>query len=189
MTTTVDAINPKPTKTYSRAELQQTMDGWLEANRRAEAAGDWITYLGPFYTDDAVYRWNVGPNEEFVARGHRRLARLVGLVRLRVVRALVTFGVVASVELVVRLVRALGALRALGAFADTALLELVVHAARDALLRLLLLAFGHGSSSVARDVGARRARVARRRGPSGPEERVPADEPPEVAHERATLRT
>ena len=73
MTTTVDAINPKPTKTYSRAELQQTMDGWLEANRRAEAAGDWITYLGPFYTDDAVYRWNVGPNEEFVARGRKEI--------------------------------------------------------------------------------------------------------------------
>ncbi|MBX3250883.1 MAG: hypothetical protein KF901_27135 [Myxococcales bacterium] len=73
MTTTVEAINKKPTQTFSRAELQDTMDGWLEANRKAEAAGDWVTYLGPFYTDDAVYRWNIGPNEEFVARGRREI--------------------------------------------------------------------------------------------------------------------
>lgn len=71
--TTVAAINPKPARTFTRAELQQTMDAWLEANRRAEAAGDWIKYLGPFYTDDAVYRWNIGPNEEFEARGRREI--------------------------------------------------------------------------------------------------------------------
>jgi hypothetical protein len=59
--TTVKAINPKPARTFTRAELEQTLDAWLEANRRAEAAGDWIAHLGPFYTDDAVYRWNIGP--------------------------------------------------------------------------------------------------------------------------------
>lgn len=73
MTTTVETINPKPNETFSRDELQRTMDGWLEANRLAERHGDWITYLGPFYTDDAVYRWNVGPNEEFVARGRKEI--------------------------------------------------------------------------------------------------------------------
>lgn len=71
--TTVAAINPKPARTFTRAELQQTMDAWLEANRNAEAAGDWIKYLGPFYTDDAVYRWNIGPNEEFEAKGRREI--------------------------------------------------------------------------------------------------------------------
>ena len=76
MTTTVESINKPPSKTYSRDELQRTMDGWLEANRLAEKHGDWITYLGPFYTDDAVYRWNVGPNEEFVARGRKEIEQI-----------------------------------------------------------------------------------------------------------------
>lgn len=76
MTTTVESINPPPVKTYPREELQRAMDGWLEANRLAEQHGDWITYLGPYYTDDAVYRWNVGPNEEFVARGRKEIEQV-----------------------------------------------------------------------------------------------------------------
>ncbi|MEZ4287196.1 MAG: hypothetical protein R3A47_03425 [Polyangiales bacterium] len=45
------------------------MTRWLDANKRAERDGDWATHLGAHYTDDALYRWNVGPNEEFFARG------------------------------------------------------------------------------------------------------------------------
>jgi hypothetical protein len=71
--TTVKAINPKPVGDFTYEELEQTMNAWLDANRRAEAAGDWISTLGPFYTDDAVYRWNIGPNEEFEARGRREI--------------------------------------------------------------------------------------------------------------------
>ena len=74
--TTVQAINPKPAGKFTREELEQTMNAWLDANRRAEAAGDWISTLGPFYTDDAVYRWNIGPNEEFEARGRRQIEEL-----------------------------------------------------------------------------------------------------------------
>ena len=54
---------------FPREELEEMMERWLEANRNAEREGDWSTYLGAHYTDDAVYRWNVGPNEEFWARG------------------------------------------------------------------------------------------------------------------------
>lgn len=54
---------------YPREELEEMMDRWLEANRNAEREGNWSKYLGAHYTDDAVYRWNVGPNEEFWAHG------------------------------------------------------------------------------------------------------------------------
>lgn len=58
---------------YSRTELQETVDLWLQANRNAQEAGDWRRYLGPMYTDDAEYTWNMGPNEEFVARGRAQI--------------------------------------------------------------------------------------------------------------------
>lgn len=54
---------------FPREELEEMMDRWLEANRNAEREGNWSKYLGVHYTDDAVYRWNMGPNEEFWARG------------------------------------------------------------------------------------------------------------------------
>lgn len=62
------------TRRYPREELQETMNRWLEANRKAEAEGDWKTHLGPFYTVDAEYRWTVGPGEEFVAIGQQQIA-------------------------------------------------------------------------------------------------------------------
>lgn len=61
---------------YPRAELEAMVERWLEANRRAEQAGDWKTYLGPLYTEDAVYGWNVGPEEDFVARGRKEIEEL-----------------------------------------------------------------------------------------------------------------
>ncbi len=53
----------------SRAELEEMVQRWLDANRRAEATGDWKTTLGAHYTDDAEYRWDLGPDETFVAHG------------------------------------------------------------------------------------------------------------------------
>jgi hypothetical protein len=41
---------------HSRAEIQGTIDRFIEANRRAEETGDW-TVLAGFYTDDAVYTY------------------------------------------------------------------------------------------------------------------------------------
>ncbi len=54
---------------FPREELEEMMDRWLEANKNAEREGNWSKYLGVHYTDNAVYRWNMGPNEEFWARG------------------------------------------------------------------------------------------------------------------------
>jgi hypothetical protein len=54
---------------FRRAELEEMMARWLDAHQRAEQTGDWKTNLGAHYTDDAEYRWDLGPDETFVARG------------------------------------------------------------------------------------------------------------------------
>ncbi len=59
--------------TYPRAELEEMVERWLQANRDAEQEGNWPKYLGAMYTDDAEYRWNIGPNEEFVARSRKEI--------------------------------------------------------------------------------------------------------------------
>lgn len=53
----------------SRAELDEMMRRWLDANRRAEETGDWKTTLGAHYTNDATYRWDLGPDQTFVVQG------------------------------------------------------------------------------------------------------------------------
>jgi hypothetical protein len=57
---------------FSRAEMEEMMHRWLAANERAEAARDWKP-MAEFYTEDAEYTWNLGPNEEFVARGRQQI--------------------------------------------------------------------------------------------------------------------
>ena len=42
-----------PTEGFSRADLDDWVERWLEANREAEHAGDWKP-LADFYTDDAT---------------------------------------------------------------------------------------------------------------------------------------
>lgn len=66
-------VSPFPPRSFPRAEMEEMGERWLEANRQAEATGDWITHLGAMYHDDAVYRWNIGPNEEFVAVGKHEI--------------------------------------------------------------------------------------------------------------------
>ena len=51
------------------------VERWVEANQEAERRRDW-TVLSKFYTADAVYRWNMGPNQEFVAHGRRDISDL-----------------------------------------------------------------------------------------------------------------
>ena len=58
---------------FPREELDEMMRRWIEANKRAEAEGDWAKHLGPMYTDDAEYSWNIGPNQEFVARNRKQI--------------------------------------------------------------------------------------------------------------------
>jgi hypothetical protein len=62
-----------PNQSYPREELEEMVQRWLQANIDAEKAGDWTRYLGPMYTEDAVYGWNIGPNEEFVANGRKEI--------------------------------------------------------------------------------------------------------------------
>ena len=53
---------------YPRAELEEMVERWLQANRDAEAAGDWKP-MAELYTADATYGWNYGPKEDFMAIG------------------------------------------------------------------------------------------------------------------------
>lgn len=62
-----------PNRRYPRAELEEMLERWLQANVAAEKDGDWTTHLAPMYQPDAVYSWNVGPNEEFVANGRQEI--------------------------------------------------------------------------------------------------------------------
>lgn len=61
---------------YPREELEDMVERWLEANRDAEKVGDWSTHLGNMYTEDAEYGWNIGPNEEFLAKGRQEIVDL-----------------------------------------------------------------------------------------------------------------
>ena len=58
---------------YPRQELEEMVERWLQANRDAEQEGNWPKHLGKLYTDNAEYRWNIGPNEEFVARSRQQI--------------------------------------------------------------------------------------------------------------------
>ena len=49
----------------SRDQLEDWTQRWLQANRDAEAAGDWKP-LADFYTEDATYGWNYGPEVDFM---------------------------------------------------------------------------------------------------------------------------
>lgn len=60
---------------FTRAELDDMMQRWLAANVAAEQAGNWSA-LADFYTTDAVYSWNMGPNREFQATGRDEIRRL-----------------------------------------------------------------------------------------------------------------
>ena len=51
-----------------REVLEDFIERWLEANKVAEAKGDW-TGLADFYTDDATYGWNIGPKEDVMCVG------------------------------------------------------------------------------------------------------------------------
>lgn len=57
---------------FPREELEEMMRRWKQANLDAEAAGDWRP-MAEFYTEDAEYTWNLGPHEEFIARGREQI--------------------------------------------------------------------------------------------------------------------
>ena len=53
---------------FTREQLDDWTERWLEANREAERKGDWKG-LADFYTDDATYGWNIGPKEDVMCVG------------------------------------------------------------------------------------------------------------------------
>ncbi len=53
---------------YPRAELEEMVERWLQANRDAEANDDWKS-MAALYTEDATYGWNYGPDTEFMTVG------------------------------------------------------------------------------------------------------------------------
>ena len=53
---------------FAYEELEEMVQRWLDANRRAQEAGDWQP-MAEMYTEDATYGWNIGPHEEFMAVG------------------------------------------------------------------------------------------------------------------------
>ena len=60
---------------YPRAELEEMVERWLEANRAGEAKKDWH-HMADLYTEDATYGWNVGPHDEFMAVGREEIREL-----------------------------------------------------------------------------------------------------------------
>lgn len=62
-----------PNQSYPRAELEAMVEKWLEANIASEREGDWSKHLSELYTEDAIYSWNVGPDQDFVANGRKEI--------------------------------------------------------------------------------------------------------------------
>jgi hypothetical protein len=60
---------------YPRAELEEMVQRWLQANKDAEAAGDWKP-MAELYTVDATYGWNYGPHTDFMAVGRDEIREL-----------------------------------------------------------------------------------------------------------------
>ena len=57
---------------YPRAELEEMVERWLQANKDAEAAGDWGP-MADLYTEDATYGWNYGSHTDFMAVGREEI--------------------------------------------------------------------------------------------------------------------
>ena len=60
---------------YPRAEMEEMVERWLQANRDAEAAGNWEA-MALMYAEDATYGWNYGPKENFMAVGRDEIREL-----------------------------------------------------------------------------------------------------------------
>jgi hypothetical protein len=58
--------------TFTRAEIEEFWDSWLEVNRKAEEIGDW-TILAEWYAEDATYGWMYTPDEHFMAVGRDQI--------------------------------------------------------------------------------------------------------------------
>ena len=57
---------------FPRNEMEEMVRRWVAANNEAGRTGDW-SKMSAFFTEDAIYSWNTGPNWEFVARGRQQI--------------------------------------------------------------------------------------------------------------------
>ena len=60
---------------FERSEMEEMVQRWLQANKDAEAAGDWKP-MADLYTEDATYGWNYGPDTDFMAIGRKEIREL-----------------------------------------------------------------------------------------------------------------
>ncbi|MGB7050043.1 MAG: nuclear transport factor 2 family protein [Acidimicrobiales bacterium] len=60
---------------FPRPELEEMVQRWLDINRRCEETLDWSP-MADFYTEDATYGWNVGPNDEFMTVGREEIREI-----------------------------------------------------------------------------------------------------------------
>lgn len=61
---------------FTYEEMKEHLDTWIEANRKAGEKGEGWDKMPNFYTEDALYSWNYGPELEFVARGRQQIRDL-----------------------------------------------------------------------------------------------------------------
>lgn len=61
---------------FSRAELEEMIRRFVAVNDECGRSGDWEA-LSRFYTEEAIYSWNLGPKFEFVARGREEIRKWV----------------------------------------------------------------------------------------------------------------
>lgn len=59
-------------KSFPREEIEEMLRRWIAANGECGRTGDWQR-MTRFYTEDALYSWNNGPDWEFVARGREEI--------------------------------------------------------------------------------------------------------------------
>ena len=57
---------------FTRMEIEEFWDSWLEVNRKAEEIGDW-SILAEWYAEDATYGWMYTPDEHFMAVGRDQI--------------------------------------------------------------------------------------------------------------------
>ena len=60
---------------FTRDEIDEFWQSWLEVNREAERLGDW-KIMADHYAEDATYGWMYTPDEHFMAIGREEIREL-----------------------------------------------------------------------------------------------------------------
>ncbi|MBW8752494.1 MAG: hypothetical protein JF565_13885 [Propionibacteriales bacterium] len=68
MVSTGSVSTSSTTGGFSRAEIEEFWDSWLDINREAERRGEW-GIMADWYAEDATYGWMYTPDEHFMVGG------------------------------------------------------------------------------------------------------------------------